>query len=250
MIKYSDQLVGMIIPASHKITNTKILKPFHLLFLFLCIKGTIMAQTAPDAGLWTTATFECSLNSKFGFFVTEEMRLKENFSRLNLFYTNVGLEYKINKNLKTSLAYRTTQKFLPDNLFSFRHRLQWDVVTKTSPGNFELSYRHRLQTDVRNFYSSDKGSVPEWYSRSKFQVKYNISKQWAPYFSVELRYQIFDPRDPESDQVWHRIRYQGGIDFKLNSRNYLGVYYLIQNEFDIIDPERIYIVGLEYTFKL
>lgn len=240
----------MIFSPSLKFANRKILIAALLLFTYLCGPSIVMAQTPPDAGLWTTATIEYGINSKFGFFVTEEMRLKENFTRLNLFYTNVGLEYKFNSNFKTALAYRPTQKFMPDNSFSYRHRLQWDVVLKKSSGNFDLSYRHRLQADVRNLYSSDIGAVPEWYSRSKFQLKYNISKQWAPYFSVEFRYQIFDPKNPESDQVWHRVRYQGGIDFKLNSRNYLGIYYLIQNEFNIIDPERIYIIGLEYTFKL
>lgn len=221
-----------------------------LLSSFLSTKNSSIAQVAPDAGLWTTATLEYGLNSKFTFILTEEMRLKENFKRLNLFYTNIGVEYKINSNFKTSLTYRPTQKFMPDNHFSYRHRLQWDIGLKTSPGNFELSYRHRLQTEVKNFYSSDKGNIPEWYLRNKFQVKYNITKRSAPYFSVELRYQIFDPRSPESDLFWHRIRYQGGIDFKLNSKNTFGFYYLLQREFDIIDPESIYIIGLEYTIKL
>lgn len=224
-----------------------------LLLAFISSKNSIAQareEVAPDAGLWTTATLEYGLNSKFVFILTEEMRLRENFTRLNLFYTNVGIEYKINSNLKTSLTYRPTQKYMPDNSFSFRHRLQWDIGLKKSLGNFELSYRHRLQADVRNFYSSEIGKIPEWYSRNKFQVKYNVTKRYAPYFSVELRYQIFDARNPESDQVFHRIRYQGGIDFKYNSRNTFGIYYLIQREFNIINPQSIYIIGLEYTIKL
>ena len=221
-----------------------------LLSSFLCTKNSSTAQVAPDAGLWTTATLEYGLNSKFCLFITQEMRLKENLSRLNLFYTNLGLEYKIVKNLKTSLSYRQIHKFTPENYFSFRHRIQWDIGLKKSAGNFELSYRHRLQAEVRNVHSSEIGHLPEWYSRNKFQIKYSRNNKVEPYISVELRYQLFNPRNPESDYIWHRVRYQGGIDYKINSHHTMGFYYLMQDEFNIIDPQKMYIIGIEYTLKL
>ncbi len=139
---------------------------------------------------------------------------------------------------------------MPDNFFSFRHRVQWDVTLKKAFGDFDLSYRHRLQVELKNVYSSDNGFLPEWFSRNKLQVKYDFDKPYTPYFSVELRYQIRDPRSPESNNLWHRARYQGGFDYKFNSHHSMGLYYLVQNEFNISEPEQLYIIGLEYTFKL
>lgn len=240
----------MIYYPCFKMNGIKIRKWSALLILLLSRNFSTFSQTSPDAGLWTTATFECNLNSKFGLFITQEMRLKENFSRLNLLYTNLGLEYKFEKNFKTSLSYRQIHKFMPENYFSFRHRVQWDITFKNNVENFELSYRHRLQAEVRNVYSSDKGYLREWYSRNKLQIKYDLNKKYAPYFSVELRYQILNPRNPESNYVWHRIRYQTGIDHKINSHHSMGLYYLMQDEFNIIDPQNIYIIGIEYTYKL
>ncbi|OFY86202.1 MAG: hypothetical protein A3F72_07040 [Bacteroidetes bacterium RIFCSPLOWO2_12_FULL_35_15] len=222
-----------------------------LLFLvFLINTCSSVAQISPDAGLWSTATFECDINKKIVLFVTEEMRLRENFTRLNLFYTNVGLEYKISKNFKTSLAYRPSQKFMSNNMFSLRHRIQWDVTVKKSFWNLNLSYRHRLQAEGKNMYSSDKGLIPEWFSRNKFQVKYDLHKPVSPYFSVELRYQIHDPRNQRFDHDWHRVRYQGGFDYKINKHHCLGLYHMIQKEFNIANPETLYITGIEYTYKL
>lgn len=230
--------------------NSINLKRLAAAFLFTVNVNTSIAQDSPGLGFWTTATVEYGLNKKWNVFVTEEFRLKENLTRLNLFYTNVGVEYKITKNLKTSLVYRSTQKFMPNNFFSFRHRIQWDVTVKKEYGKFDLSYRHRLQSEVKNIYSSDIGRLPEWFSRSKFQVKYDLDKPYTPYVSVEFRYQILDHQNPRTNLLWHRVRYQGGIDYKLNSHHYFGLYYLIQDEFDIENPERLYIIGLEYTFKI
>ena len=223
-----------------------------LLSLIVCLINPLtgMPQTPPDAGLWTTLNMEVGLNSKFTLLVTEEIRAKENFSRLNLFYTNIGLDYKVNKNLKTNFVYRSIEKLRSANTFSYRHRIQWDITIKQKYGNFDVSYRHRLQAEVRNVYSSDAGYLPEWYSRNKFQVKYDTGKPWTPYAAIELRYQLRDPRSPESDHLWHRARYQSGFDYKINMHNAVGAYYLIQNEFNILDPEDLYIVGVEYSLKL
>lgn len=240
----------MIFLKTLNIPHLKTLTAVVLFFSFSFSGNTVMAQDTPGLGSWTTATLEYGLNKRWSGFVSEEFRLKEDFSRLNLFYTCVGFEYKITKNIKSSLAYRFTQKFKQDNFFSFRHRVQWDVTVKKGFGKFDLSYRHRLQSEVKDVYSSDIGRLPDWFSRSKFQVKYDTDKPYTPYFSVELRYQIQDHQNPVSNLYWHRIRYQGGLDYKLNSRNNLGLYYLLQDEFDTEDPARVYVIGLEYTFKL
>ncbi|MDO9187040.1 MAG: DUF2490 domain-containing protein [Bacteroidia bacterium] len=212
--------------------------------------GSAFAQSTNDAGLWTTFNIQKDLKKNVSVFLTEECRLRENFSRLNLFYTDLGVAVRPLKFLKISLAYRMIDKFLLDNTFSYRHRLMLDITVKKKAGQFSLSYRHRLQSEVRNIYSSADGSVPEWYSRNKFELKYDIDKPIRPYIAAEFRYQINDPRNVESDKTLHRQRYIVGLDYKKNDRDTFGFYYLIQNEFNVSAPENIYIVGLEYTLTL
>ncbi|MES2138212.1 MAG: DUF2490 domain-containing protein [Bacteroidota bacterium] len=208
------------------------------------------AQSTNDAGLWTTFNIQKELKKNVSVFLTEECRLKENFSRLNLFYTDLGVAVRPFKFLKISLAYRMIDKFLIDNTFSYRHRLMLDITLRKKMGSFALSYRQRLQSEVRNVYSSARGTIPEWYSRNKFELKYDLDKPVRPYIAAEFRYQINDPRNVESEGLWHRNRYIIGLDYKKNDRNTFGVYYLIQNEFNVSAPENIYIVGLEYTITL
>ncbi|MES2396415.1 MAG: DUF2490 domain-containing protein [Bacteroidota bacterium] len=228
---------------------------FFLLLFFFSFGGSwrgasSFAQSTNDAGLWTTFNIQKDLKKNVSVFLTEEFRLRENFTRLNLFYTDLGVAVRPFKFLKVSLAYRMIDKFLKDDTFSYRHRLMLDILLKKKAGQFSLSYRHRIQSELRNVYSSADGIVPEWYSRSKFELKYDTDKRIRPYISAEFRYQINDPRNVESDKTLHRQRYIVGLDYKRNDRDMFGFYYLIQNEFNVSAPENIYIVGLEYTLTL
>ena len=134
----------------------------HCIFFYLGI-GKTVAQNYPDAGSWNTFNVEYGINSRFTALFTEEYRIKENFSRLNLFYTNLGIEYKVTKYIKAALVYRFIDKYQDDNSFSFRHRLMLDLTLKKKFGKLGLSYRQRLQAEEKNIFSSDAGRINEWY---------------------------------------------------------------------------------------
>jgi hypothetical protein len=223
------------------------------LFLFcisLVFTAAVHAQATDDAGLWTTVNLDKKLNNKFSVFATEEFRLRENFTRVNLFYTDLGVEYRPAKVLKVALSYRLIEKNMEDNTYSYRHRFMLDITLKKKMGNVVLSYRQRVQREVRNIQTSKSGFMPEWYSRNKFTVKYDFDKPIVPYIAAEFRYQIVNPRAVESNGLWHRNRYSAGIDYKLNNKSAFGLYYLVQQEYNVSAPQNLYIVGIEYNLSL
>ena len=154
------------------------------------------------------------------------------------------------KNFKAALVYRWIDKFQDDNTFSYRHRLMLDLTVKHKFGNLTLSYRNRTQAEERDIYSSDKGAIPEWYSRNKIGVKYDIGARYTPFASAEFRYQLHDLRNIESEGTWHRNRYALGAEYKINNKNTFAAYYLVQHEYNVLTPQNLYIVGLEYTLSL
>jgi len=208
------------------------------------------AQSSNDLGLWTTLNIEKKIKKDVVILFTEEYRRKENFTRTNLFYTDIGVEVHPLKFLKISLAYRMIEKYLIENTFSYRHRLMLNITLKHKFGDFSFSYRQRLQSEVRDVYSSESGSMPEWYSRNKIELKYDLNKLVQPYIGAEYRYQFIDPRNVESNNYWHRQRYFIGLDYKKDDKNTFGIYYLIQNEFNVSSPNNICIIGLEYSLSL
>jgi len=224
-----------------------------LLICFCTLYFASNAQFSPtysDAGMWNTFSLDYAINKKISILFAEELRIRENYSRLNLFYTNIGIEYSLNKYIKTSLVYRPIQKFVDDNTFSNRHRLMWDASFKYKIKKISLSYRHRLQVEAKNIQSSELGHVPEWYSRNKVEIGYQATKKINPYLAIEMRFQLADPRLITAYHQWDRIRYQLGIDYKLNNFSKMGAYYLIQRLFNVTSNENLYITGIEYSMSL
>jgi hypothetical protein len=214
------------------------------------IQNTCHAQDNTNYGMWNTFSIEKELSKKASLFLDEELRLKDSYSRLNLLYTNLGVSYKPLKGLKVSLIYRCIEKYKKSDEFSFRHRLMLDVGYKYRLSNWTFAYRSRFQSEVRDYLSDDDGKTPEWFWRNKVEVKYTFLKKYSPYLGTELRYQIKDPRNPAYDEGWHRIRMFGGLDYSINANNSIGIYYLVQQEFNVESSQQLQILGLQYSLTL
>src|SRR4051812_35681363 len=100
--------------------------------ILLCIAvvslSNVFGQATNDAGLWATFNIDKKLTEKFSIFATEEFRLRDNFQRINLFYTDLGVEVRPAKFLKVALAYRMIEKNMEDDSYSYRHRFMLDIT--------------------------------------------------------------------------------------------------------------------------
>lgn len=227
------------------------MKKLILFFLITCCSSNgLFSQAISDAGLWATFNVEKKMSKRLEVSFTQGYRLKENYTQTNLFYTSVGVSYKPLGFMKVSVSYRTTQKARLDESYSFRHRLTMDVLLKKKFGKFSASFRQRIQTQVNNVYSSETGQLPAWYAREKVEVGYDLDKPIKPFASVELRYQLNNPRDMELNGTWNRVRYSAGLDYKINEKNAFSLYYMIQRGFNVPEPQHLYITGLAYTLSL
>ena len=226
--------------------NIIVLKAF-ILFFF-----TSNAQRSNDAGMWSTLTIQHKISKKINLVIDQEFRLRENYQRINLFYTNIGIDYKYSKFLKISPTYRAIQKKRLDGTYSHRHRLMLDVTLKKKIQKITLSERVRYQAEVQDFYTSRKGKLVEQFLRFKTDVKFAATDKITPYYSIEFRYQIHAPRGdgPLYDNGFRRVRNVLGVEYEINKKNAVNIYYLYQTEFTISTPESIFILGLGYTLTI
>lgn len=210
------------------------------------------AQIEKDAGCWLTFSVQKPLTKRFTAVIDQEFRLRENYQRINLFYTNFGVDYKISNNIKFSPTYRATQKRRLEGTYSYRHRLMLDLTLKKKLEKVTISERIRYQGEIGDYLTSEKGKLAEHFIRLKTDLKYTGLKKISPFISCEVRYQIRDPKGkgPFSDFGFHRIRYVAGAEYQINKNHDLSLYYLIQSEYYIAEPESIYILGIAYTLTL
>jgi hypothetical protein len=203
-----------------------------------------------DAGLWKTFNLTYKVNKRVGLLFTQEIRLRENYSRLNLLYNNVGVNYLLVKNLKVSFIYRNIQKVLPDNTFNIRHRIMTDAAYKYDYAKWNFSLRQRFQFEWMDIYTSEYGKTPQIFSRTKFEVQYQLTEKWAPYINTEFRVQLSDPRNTDDDDNLGRNRTIFGVDYTYNKTVNFGTYFLHQAEFNTVTPQVINIIGIETNINL
>ncbi len=198
-----------------------------------------------DAGLWTSVTVEHQLTRKISASVSEQLRMYQNISDVDQFFTDFGVQYELSESFRVSLNYRLSSTN-QQTYFMTRHRFYVDLSYRYKLKPLVVGIRQRVQRQVEALNSSENGSIPEWYSRTKLSLKLDLDKKYAPYISTEIYYVIDNLN--EEDNVFDKIRYEAGFDYKFNRRHSLNPFYLIQS--DILEKKTIdYVIGLGYTYS-
>lgn len=217
--------------------------------LLLCIFTagiipTIHAQQ-DDAGLWASVSVKHQVTRRMSVGISEQIRLYQNVSEVDQFFTDIGIDYDLLSSLKVSVSYRLTSKNQL-TYYQTRHRGYIDLTYKKKLKPLSLSFRQRLQSQVEAVNSSDNGKVPEWYTRSKLTVKLDLDKKYSPYLATEYYYLVDNLK--ESDHVFDKARYEIGIDYDFNRRSSLNLFYLIQKDL-LENKTRDFVSGIGYSYS-
>jgi hypothetical protein len=195
-----------------------------------------------DANLWASVSLKKLARPKVLLHFKQAARVGQNITQLNYSYSDIGVTYKFNKNVQTSVDYRFINKLNSIQDLSLRHRLYWTLTLKKKLKPFILVYRHRIQYQLQDFYSSETGATPSYYTRSKLTIKYDLNR-FNPYVASELQSKIVD----WEQLVSRKLRFFAGCGYKFNKTDELNLYYLIDKHFNEIDPLTNYVIGIAYT---
>jgi hypothetical protein len=210
---------------------------FILLFLF-----TRAFSQVNDAGLWASLNAEKKITPRLSITLSEELRMNENVTEIGTYFTDAGVTYKIGKLFKVSVDYRFTQKRRLDDSYSKRHRLYLDLSARKKFKPVIITFRTRFQTQYADIYSSTDGKIPEYYSRNKLTFKFDPDKKFVPYVYSE----IFTPLNKSTGLCIDNARYCAGVEYEFNRMHKVDVFYLVQKEYNVNDPETDFVAGIGY----
>jgi hypothetical protein len=213
--------------------------------LFMVLLSTQVFAQWNDAQLWTSVNLEKKIIKGFTVSLSEEVRFSENITEVGIFFTDIGLNYKINKNWRISGNYRFTNKIQLDNSYSKRHRYYFDLSYRKKFYQFTLLARTRFQSQYADVNSSETGHLPEYYSRNKLTLKYSITKNISPYLSAEAFIPLNNPNVKGIDNM----RYSLGAEWEFVKNSTLDVYYMIQQEYQVKNRERDFVTGIGYNYS-
>ena len=221
------------------------------LYVFLALAAAVffsipLKAQVNDAGLWTSVKIETKIVKKLNASIVQEFRFYENITELGAYYTEAGLDYKINKHFQVEVNYRFSHKRKVENYYSIRHRLGIDLKYSKKIKPFELKYRARFQNQYEDIGRSKDGGVAEYYLRNKLNLQWDLKKAYTPYVSVEL----FSPLNYPRYFAFDNFRSMAGIEYAFTKHHKIDVYYMIHKEVNMSQPYTYYVIGIGYIYKL
>ena len=209
---------------------TRINIGYFLLYLFIQYSFGI-----DDTHAWTSIGFQKNLPHSLSLEFEQELRIKDRLSTFSQTISEVSLSYKVIDGLNISIPYRYA--VFDDKI---KQRLSLGASYKYKFNPISLKYRTKLQ---RSF---EKEKTHEHLIRNKLIIEYKLRKRIEPYCSGELLHK-FNKSNKEMDE--YRISF--GLAVDLPRKSSIKIFYIIKKE-DLtkINPNKINVFGLSYTFKL
>jgi hypothetical protein len=222
----------------------KPLKGFIL--LFLTFSGMIAWSQENDAGLWLNLNLEKKITPAFSFSFSEEVRMYENITEVGIIFSDIGLAYKFGPRFRISANYRFINKKRLDDSYDNRQRYYVDLLYREKITPLILLFRVRFQSQYTDIFTSPEGKIPDYYSRTKLTLKLDIDKRIKPYLYAESFFKLGNPEGI----LFDGIRYSAGIEYSINRLHMVDLFYMIQKQYNVNNPETDFIVGIGYFFTL
>ncbi|UCH15304.1 MAG: DUF2490 domain-containing protein [Bacteroidales bacterium] len=217
-----------------------------LLLSAFCLLNPGLAQTE-DVQLWSGVRLEADVFKKVSVRIEEEIRLTENISRVEDYFTDLGILYDFWGDFTFRAYYRFTRRNEIDNRISNIHRYCIDLKYEKSIYRWAVALRTRYQSRYKNINSDELGKRPDNYNRSKLSLAYDIYRSpLKPRIWFEVFYQLNNPEGNMMD----KIRYSPEISYRINNNIRARVYYIIEKEYNVSDPQTNYILGTGFSYKL
>lgn len=147
-----------------------------------------------DSQLWLHLDLEKKINKYFDVNLKFKGRLTNNFSLPGQGYSDIGLGFKVNKNIKLIADYVYSEKISKNGIYKTRHTFYAAIILKKEVGRWQISYRNRLQFRYKKPFTSSDGYIAYIYDRNKINIKYEFTKHVSIYASEEIYIPLNNPQ--------------------------------------------------------
>jgi len=216
--------------------------------VYSCFGQSGKYYTIRDFESWSSINLDYKASKKLSFGLGEQIRLKDNSSTVNQFFTNASAEYKLTKAFRLGTEFRYIRlNDTEGNVQGYETHFRSAFYTKFQHKikRFEMKYRLQFQSRKEWGLAQGVNSEPTNKLRLKVGGSYNI-KKWKldPVLSTE----IFRTIGTNGD--FSKIRGTLGTSFDSKKAGNFGLFYRLEKDLDELYPQTTHILGLKYTYSL
>lgn len=215
------------------------------LMLFSCVN--VANAQYNDAQLWSWLRVEKKIAKKLTGVLEQQVRLSQNISFPKNIFTEAGATYRFNKRIRYTVYYRFMNRGQTDGGSIIGNRFAGDLRLRYKKKPFVFSYRNRIQREYRMDGSTEASAKLAYrqinYVRNKLNLAMDLDKKFTPYASFEIYYHL-------NNSEFNKNRYTLGVNFNLKNRNELDLFYRLQDEYNVNNPVRAFIIGIGFSHTL
>ncbi len=222
-------------------------KYYLLLFIVLQAPGTGVFGQQKDFQSWYEASLEKGLKNGLDLSGELELRLDGNSSRYDRSMFTLGAGYDLNDHLGVDGGARMLMVADRESRINPKYRIHADVVGKSALGAVDLSLRVRFQYGFEAFIYFNDLRYNSLVNRVRVKAAYHI---FGTRFSLFGSAENWGLMTDNNGHFFRRMKYSAGTRFALNFRSELNLRYVIEDEFNRVNPLQSYIVVIGYSYKL
>ncbi len=233
---------SIILPVSRKLSILL------LLIGFMAAPARSQEDKETLLGASLALELEKDISTNLSAVFEEEVRLLTNGMGFDRTATSLGLDYSfLEKKAKIGGFYTFIYKYNNDQFFEPRHRFYLNLIYKENLDPFTIMWRGRAQATIRDESLGSFRINPKYILKNKIEVAYTIfGSPIKPFISCDF-YTLLN--NPEESFQLTRLRYAGGINWRLNRTNSLEIYLRYDQNPDSRDANTASL-GAAYKVKL
>ena len=208
-----------------------------------------------DVEFWSSVGVQYSVHKDFKIVLKEHLRLKENATTTDTYFTELMLEYELFRDFEIGLGFRHITK--NDNQgkkqgYENHFRYNIDLSYKYDFNRITVSHRIRYQNKNQLGVNEVEGDLVLQGVRIKSGLKYDIKNTpLTPSFSLEI-FNRFTKNDRFRIRNYKTSKYRltYGLSYKWEKIGKFRVFYRQENNIIQTLPKNIGIVGLNYVYVI
>ncbi|PLX20264.1 MAG: hypothetical protein C0597_04310 [Marinilabiliales bacterium] len=228
-----------------KITLVLVIIIFIILAFTLKKLAAQETKVIKDLEQWTSIGLSKKINKHWKLSLDQEFRFTKDMSNFDVYFSDLGVDYNINKQFSLGANYRFYQNKNNDGIFKTQHRWSSDITYKEKIDRFTFAYRLRFQNKDEVFYTDNSDN--NFYNlRNRLSINYNIKDfKFDPVFELETFRQI----DDLNNSTLNKLRWTLGLEYSVKGIGDIKFFGRFDNELNQTYNKDTYILGVGYKFK-
>ncbi|WP_288020079.1 DUF2490 domain-containing protein [Tenuifilum sp.] len=195
---------------------------------------------------WTGANANLSLSKKVDVSFSPEIRLIDDMS-IDKLILETDAKIKFHKLFQLGISYRYYRFHDDPGEYFNAHRLGINVRTNIGLGRFKLSNRFYYFHRLINRYNYGYSIETQREFREGIKLSYNIKgSKIEPFIQSEIYFDV----SPNETKEFSKIRFRTGIEYPLNKKSSIDLFFQLQDKLNTNNPLRTYTLGVYYNFDI